>query len=453
MLAIVAVVAATATPAAARKHPPIPKPPEWPEAVKPLVRFVEENRGFEFDVPVEVDLLSEEAFARRLDQSFFGGFGLGGFVAQLAALGLASADDRVRDLATDQLPLGYTDPFAGIVIRGPDPHDPLTRLVLVHELAHALVFQEYKQLAFSSAVGTFAYRALVEGDATRVEVDYLDSLPERRQSRINEALSNEPAVDAPLLLDIIGGAPYSLGAGFIRVIDELGERNPAFRKPPKSDVDIIDPLREVDGDAAPLRLERLPQLAPGEQRRGPAGELGQLLVFMTLASRLDAGTSLEAAVGWAGDRTMSFRRAGQDCMHLAVRGVTTADTDRLAFAFAAWASLRPPGDAVVVRREGDVLVTACEREGASTVVPDLAERVSLMLGGSLYWSAEALAAGYAPAVARCVGQGMAVDPEVLAAERGALAAGRRASELADDDARAAKSRLEEIAASCRASEE
>ena len=68
---------------------------------------------------------------------------------------------------------------------GTDLTDVDVRVTLVHELTHALQDQHFDLTKLDDAVETsgedFALTALVEGDATSVEDDYLFSLPQAEQ--------------------------------------------------------------------------------------------------------------------------------------------------------------------------------------------------------------------------------------------------------------------------------
>ena len=70
-------------------------------------------------------------------------------------------------------------------MRGTDLDDVDVRVTLVHELTHALQDQHFDLTKLDRGVETsgedFALTALVEGDATSVEDDYLFSLPDDEQ--------------------------------------------------------------------------------------------------------------------------------------------------------------------------------------------------------------------------------------------------------------------------------
>jgi len=70
-------------------------------------------------------------------------------------------------------------------VRGTDLTDVDVRVTIVHELTHALQDQHFDLTKLDDAVETegedFALTALVEGDATSIEDDYLFSLPQAEQ--------------------------------------------------------------------------------------------------------------------------------------------------------------------------------------------------------------------------------------------------------------------------------
>jgi hypothetical protein len=134
---------------------------------------------------------------------------------------------------------------------------------------------------------------------------------------------------------------------------------------------------------------------------------------------------------------------------VAIRGQTPADANELVVAFDAWARARPLGAAVVTAQPHGVLVRACETAGPVTAENDVAESVGLVLGGRLLWMSRALRDGEPHTVAQCVGDAMAVAPDVLATERGSGAFGRRYGAIEDPEGAAVELRLAEVVASCR----
>jgi hypothetical protein len=442
---------AAAGPAVARPRPWVPDPLEWPGRVVPFVDFVEESRGFGFDHPVEVSLLSERMFDRRVlrEGAFFGpDVAFDRLVGRLRALGLLPADPGSGGGGDDGGGglLGYFDPyFEEVVVRGNDLHDPAVRTVLVHELAHALVSQRFRNARLGT--GSFAVLALTEGDATAVEAEYFETLGPEAQTRVVEAHFSDPTGGPAHVLDVLVGAPYVLGHAYVELLDVRRERNAAFRDPPKADVEVIDPLRPHAPSAA-LELGGLPALRANERQRGRTDELGQLLVFLTLAARVDLETSLAAAIGWGDDEYRAFRRNQIDCLHLSVRGVTVTDTMELAAAFEQWSDAAPRGASTVLVRSKDVLVTTCETNAVADPVTDLSEDVGLVLTGRLHWSARSIDDGHSRRVARCVGNAMAIDPQVLAAARAASDAGRGYREVDDEGELVVTGRLAALTAQC-----
>lgn len=413
----------------------------------PFVRFVEKNRGLEFDHPVDVRLVPKERFDAMNAFDVSGDPWYRGYIGLLQSLGLLSATDDGTALDEDApLLYGFYNPFGEkVVVRGDDLRDPETRVVLVHELVHALVDQSFQRLDASDGAGGFAFQALTEGDATAVELDYTDTLPARERVEVAE-LSARVTKELSVL-EVIGGTPYVLGAAYVDFLESLDGRNAAFRDAPVEEDEVIDPLR---GESAVGRIERLPKLASDERRRPASATIGQLLVFLTLASRLDLATSLRATIGWGGDRATGFRHDGVDCTRFAVRGADRAETAELSAAFQAWAAAGTPGASGVLDRDDDVLVVACESDEPVEPAEDLAEAVSLVLGGRLYWSSRSLDDGQAPLVARCVGNAMSVDPQVLAAERAAGTAGRWYRDLDAVGDLVTRDRLTAVTAQCLA---
>jgi len=166
-------------------------PEKWDPRVEKYVAFVEQHRKLEFDHPVAVKFLDDEAFVKayqgddpkvtkadRREAERIAG--------QLRALGLIEGP---VDLIQSQRDLGATDTVGfydqekkALYVRGTDLSDTDVRITLVHELTHALQDQQFDLTELDDTVETsgenFALTALVEGDATSVEDDYLFSRPD-----------------------------------------------------------------------------------------------------------------------------------------------------------------------------------------------------------------------------------------------------------------------------------
>ena len=161
-------------------------PSKWDSHVTRYVRFVERHRKLEFEHPVPVRFLDDAAFVkafRRDDPKITKQDRAAAerSAGQLRALGLVEGPvDLIgsqQDLDDSDTVGFYDQERKALFVRGTDLTDVDVRITLVHELTHALQDQRFDLTKLDDTVETsgedFALLALVEGDATAVEDDYL----------------------------------------------------------------------------------------------------------------------------------------------------------------------------------------------------------------------------------------------------------------------------------------
>lgn len=423
-------------PAGASDRPP----PKWDPRVREFVRFVEKARGLKFDHPITVEFLDDAAFQERvvrddadltkedraLNRRYSG---------DLYALGLAGPDFDYQD-AANQLDaagvVGYYDQDTGrMVVRGKDLTDTDVRVTVVHELTHALQDQEFGltklQRATESSGADFALSALIEGDATWVEEEYVASLPQAEQDAYAASIESSTgsstgpsspetasAASVSPVLDFLFAAPYGLGYWFVDSLRNAGGAeavDAAMQHPPPSDEQIIDPVAFLH-DERP-KPPRAPRLRPGEAKRGGSDELGVLGLYVVLASRLDPRTALAAVTGWKGDTSVGFTRDARPCVRAAIVMDDQAEGVQLSKALQAWAD-RGPTAAASVRREGDrVTLEACGAPDAALPSEQALTDAADALGTrTLNYEAFEQSKGLRPRDVRCLADLYSTDREL-----------------------------------------
>jgi hypothetical protein len=444
-LAAAAVAVIGAWTAVARPVAAETPPARWDPRVTKYVQFVEKHRKLEFEHPVPVKFLADKAFVKalqgddakstkqdRADAERYAG--------QLRALGLIQGPvdliQSERDLNASDVVGFYDQHKKRLFVRGQDLSDTGVRVTLVHELTHALQDQRFDLDKLDHDVTTsgedFALTALVEGDAVNVEDAYLSSLPQSEQDDYDSSLSDasssnappEPdapssSSDIPPILELFEASPYTFGPQYIEGLEAAGggERqvDRAFRTPPKSEEEIIDPVAARSA-RTPAKVA-VPKLAQGEKRDGSADDFGAMSLYLVLASRLDPKTAVAAAEGWGGDRYLAFTKAKpgggrQECLRVAFRGDTNVDTTEIADALEQWIVRLPAGAASLRSAKGAVTLTACDTEGTTAPTPDSLDRAV----GSLANRNDLILAfvdQQAPIVeARCVADRLVVDAEI-----------------------------------------
>lgn len=418
-------------------------PDEWDPRVADLAAFVEEARGHRFDHPVAVDFLTAEAYAERtrsdtdeLDDAALEAVEQS--EAFLRALGLVTGDVDLVEAGNDISDTGtlafYDPDTERVVVRGTEVDAPLA-VTLVHELTHVLQDQAFdlRDLDDPSASSgeLFAYRALVEGDAVRIETRYVEEELSDEEVAALDATSQEDlaAIDGegiPEALQAVFGLPYALGESFVRVLEEEGGAalvDEAFEDPPTTEEELLDPLRFL-GEEDVLDVEA--PLAPDGATIIERGDFGAASLYLVLAQRIDPIQALDAATGWGGDAYVDFEADDRTCIAVVVTGDDAAETEQLAVALEAWAAASPGGAATVTRGEGDVRLDACDPGVDAPPVPGsalgslqlLATRNVLLADGLAQGADATFALCYADAIVRgftleeLVGQAEPVDFQV-----------------------------------------
>ncbi len=370
------VVAAIAVAGVVSRDNPPRHPDDWDPRVADLVQFVQDERGLLYDHPVAIDFLTADEYsdlvAKRDQPTDSDIEELRQLEGELRAVGLISGDvDLVASMGTleDEGTLAFYDPETErITVRGTDL-TPALRVTLVHEMTHALQDQHFdlKQLdQLDSTDAQDGYRALVEGDATRIENRYVDTLSAADRSAYDEATSSDtPDLGAvpPVLLTLFG-APYVLGTDLVDLLEETGGDkavNAAFDSPPASDAMLLDPFRFLAHDAA--TDVPVPPLAEGEERFED-GDLGAIAIYLFLSTRFDVHEALEGVDGWDGDAYVGFKRDGRVCFRVAVATVDADAAVRLEDLLTRWSEAAPATSPKVSRAASTVTFESCD-PGAS----------------------------------------------------------------------------------------
>jgi len=317
-------------------------------AVPVLTGFVEQARGLRFTRPPSVQ------------------------VAPAATIASAGAETTPADRTATERALGFTGssgPAAAaaaysykqhaLLLRQGQTVDAYARVVLVHELTRALQDQNFDVATLTRAAaadpdGARALSALVEGDATRVELAYLATLPAADQAaaKARRAYSPTPVSYGQLAASF----PATVGRDFAAALAEQGGNravDAAFRRPPVSTAQVVDP-KAYQAGAEPLGV-RPP---PGSGQRVDAGTLGQfgLAALVTGGRRvLNAG----AAGRWLGDSYGTFRSGQGLCTYANVVLADSASREQLVRDLARWVAGRGGRAKVVRSADRGIRLSSC----------------------------------------------------------------------------------------------
>jgi hypothetical protein len=350
-------------------------PSRWDPRVAPIADEVAQLRGLDFLHPVPIEYLSPAEFEKRLGTdakvSASERADLTREEAVLRSLGLIGGKvDLLKALDTSESSstLAYYDPTRqDIIVRG-TILDAEHRVTIAHELTHVLQDQHFdlrklqKAADDSDTTDSNAFKALVEGDAVRIQDAYLAQLPaadQKEYQRENDAEGTRVGKETASVPDIVSlelGAPYEFGPSTVKVLFGSGGNeavNGALTGPvPSSEV-----FTETGDIAAPVAVDT-PLIPPGGVADGHPETFGPFETYLTLAMRLDPGRALEAADTVGGGSAVTFKSGGSTCYRVSVAPTFEHSRPFLLDAVEAWAHGRPH---TTVDADGDLVgFTACD---------------------------------------------------------------------------------------------
>jgi hypothetical protein len=325
-----------------------PVPPEGPTppAVAEVMEAVEELRGLSFTEPVVADPSTPAELREGLRASFDYAFprellerrSLAWRTVGVIGPGVSIREELERFVAGQVI--GYYDTLTGelrfIGTERPSPH---ARVILAHELTHALDDQHFGLERIDHLMtscrdeAAAAAIALTEGSATflmtRYALRYLT--PQEQLQLAAEGGGTPTSVDPFIERQQLW--PYSEGQAFVTALSSRGGLeaiDDAFRALPVSTEQIIHPDRFPGDVPTPVDVPDLgPALGSG-WRDLDVQEVGEAWLALALGLRLPSSTADEAAAGWDG----GLYRAWTDGTRVAVVLATVWDSPEEARAFA-----------------------------------------------------------------------------------------------------------------------
>jgi hypothetical protein len=370
-------------------------PDEWDIRVLDLVEFVEEERGLTFDHPIHVDFLTDEEFRDNVtaDEDALTDEEreeIEQFTGLMRAVGLVEGDVDLF-AASNELSGGavvglYEFESQRIRVRG-EELGVNARVTLVHELTHALQDQHFDIDRFEDLETdgeALAFRAVIEGDANRIEARYEEQLSEEDTASYDEEQQEEAQEVPPGLADVPDSlkayfsAPYALGGAFVALIEELNGEiaiDELFLEPPTTEEQLFNPWVFIEGEGA-IDID-VPELT-GDEEHIDDGDFGFLTWYLMLAERLDPVAALDAVDGWGGDAYVAFVRDGITCARVAYVGDNATETEQMLSAVREWIGALP-GDSASVEQDGSGFVLESCDPGAHADL-DLPGRSTEVIG-------------------------------------------------------------------------
>ncbi len=302
---------------------------EVAELVDELSAYVEDQRDLAFQEDVDVEVLAPEAYRERVVESVEADLeesteDLEHYAGLMQALGLwppeADPVEVARTFAA-AASIGFYDPETGelVVLGGADT--PNLRVTLVHELTHALDDQHFdldrgEELDERADEAGFAFSALVEGNASRVDSTYEDTLSDDERASIideqREALEGVDLGAIPPILLAQQQIVYTDGEAFVDAIfDDGGNEavDDALRDPPTTSEQVLEPDRWPERE--PVVAVEVPE-AEGEALED--GVIGQALLGLLV----DAGGASGDDPEWAGDNAVLWADGDEFCARIAI---------------------------------------------------------------------------------------------------------------------------------------
>ena len=356
---------ATTTTAAEPTWTELPGIDELPQEVQgellELVRRTEEIRGLRFVDPPLIAVVTDaelEARVRALIEEEAEDFPADEALYKL--LGLLDEEADLETLLTDlygEQVAGFYDGDTGelVVPIREEGFSVAQRATMIHELTHSLADQHFnldrvmQQMFDEDRLDeASAFQALVEGDASLVELLFLQALSQRELGEFfAEALETEFSLleAAPRFIQDSLIFPYDSGLAFVQRLYNVGEWDPineayaTLPDLPGSTEQIITPS-DYRRDL-PIEVSVSPISIAGYtlERQSVWGELGLRIM---LDQALGEEVGVDAADGWGGDTYYQWYDGKNAAFLLAYVSDTAEDLDELKVALVDYALAAVP---------------------------------------------------------------------------------------------------------------
>lgn len=366
-------------------------PSTWDPRVASLATYVEAHRGLTFKHPVYVEFLSDADFVKQVTDDGSGMTAsdkkdLANQQSMLRALGLISGRTDLLKAANALSGSGvvgvYNNDDKKIRVRG-DQLTPSVRVTLVHEMTHVLQDQYFdlagtmKRLDDDKTADASAFHAIVEGDATRIEDGYRDSLPAADRAAIAKqdtkdgARFQSGAADVPEFMQALFGAPYPLGEIAVRTALASGGNEAVdalFTTPPRTDRPILDPSLIDVPAAAPTAT--IPALTVGAgETEVDRGTFGTVPLYLMVAKDLKYWAAAALAGSDVSDRYLQYTKGSTSCVRAEFESDDLASAKGLHDGLLLWAKGAHTG--ATVTRAGKInTINSCDPGASYVPSPD-----------------------------------------------------------------------------------
>ncbi len=407
-------------------------PAQWDARIAPYVKIAEKLRGLEFQHPVTVRFLPAADFEKGVtsDEKELGEDArkeLDKVTGMMRAFGLLKGDIDLFKSSNEVRGAGilayYSFEDQRITVRGARRITPSIRSTVVHELTHALQDQHFaigvqmdrlrKSEKSDSTAAASVLDAIIEGDASRVQTLYRDSLTAKQRKALDAGQNSDvhratPRLEkVPKVLVAMTTAPYTLGQALVQAAAVDGGNDAVddlFRDAPTDESALLDPLRVLSETTDAIKIDK-PKAGDGE-KKFVSGRLGVLTWYLMLAERLPLREALAAADGWGSDAFVAFERDGDSCARVNYSGDQPQDTARMLTALQRWIAAAPDSPAKVGLEDGVVRFESCDPGKAADVGKDASEDAIDLVATRAYLGIRLMRAGAPRARSRCVASRM-----------------------------------------------
>jgi len=294
------------------------------EQRKSIEQDVVAIRGLDFKHPVEYETLSHADIKKILAEKMADQYSDEDFKhisASLGAFGLLEPNYPLKEkyiaLLGEQIAAFYDQHHHKLfMFEDATLHDTQNRVILAHELTHALQDQHFNLLSTPLEVKNnddlaLATSALVEGDATLLMMDYeskhlsLQTFTDSISSALTQNM--QQLIRAPRYLRETLYFPYSAGRQFCEALYQRGGYqaiSDAFTHPPVSTTQILHPEKYFANEQ-PI-LVAWPDTSLGAQKPTDNNVIGEFGIRVLLEKYMGESNAEDAAEGWRGDRYLVF---------------------------------------------------------------------------------------------------------------------------------------------------
>lgn len=286
----------------------------------------------------------------------------------LAAFGFIPAGTdllKIQQNVQGEQIAGYYDSHTDqmVVVRSSDntsSFSALDEITFAHEVTHALQDQNFnldgllRQQGSALDDQSLALLALVEGDATSCQVDYLlankSLIPALAAQVADPDFSSDQLDKAPAYIRQTLLFPYDQGSTFVDALKQNGgwaKVDSAYQRPPVSTEQILHPEKYLaDEQPVPVTIPDLgPTLGSGWMpvETNDLGELG-IRILLSGQSNSKEQANRDAA-GWGGDRYEAWGKGDQTALVWRSTWDTGSDATQFAAGLGAYEAQRWKVDA------------------------------------------------------------------------------------------------------------